>query len=153
MNLFLRFAAALALVVAFAAPRAAAAEAVNPSLQKEVESYLAQSTPATGSDTTAKVFFKNGLQIETADKSFSLGIHGRILFDQAYFGSDGDYGDGQKQDSWYFRELFQTIEGTVWTNGFFRCEIDFASGSVGLKDCFVGLKNLGPAGTFTAGHR
>jgi len=61
MNLFLRSAAVLALAAVFAAPRASAAEAVNPSLQKEVESYLAETAPATGGDTTAKVFWKNGL--------------------------------------------------------------------------------------------
>lgn len=150
MNLFLRIAAALACIAAFAAPRAAAAEAANPSLQKEVESYLAEAAPAAPADNTFKAFWKNGLQFETADKAFSAHVGGRILFDQAYFGSD-DYGGANKQDSWYFRELFMVTEGTLFTNGAFRCEIDFASGSVVLKDVYLALKNLGPAGTFQAG--
>jgi len=151
MNLFLRIAAALACVAAFAAPRAAAGEAANPSLQKEVESYLAEAPASAPADTTMAVTWKNGLNFSTADKAFSAHIGGRIEFDQAYFGSN-DYGGAQKQDSWYFRELFTVIDGTMFTNGFFRVELDFSSGAVALRDVFLALKNCGPAGTFQAGQ-
>jgi phosphate-selective porin OprO/OprP len=147
MNLFLRF-AALAMVVAFAAPRAAAADAANPSLQKEVESYLAETPAAAPADNTLKAFYKNGLNFENSDKSFTSHIGGRIEFDQAYFSST----DYAHTDSWFFRELFAVTEGTIFTNAFYRMELDFSSGAVALRDVFISLKNCGPAGTFQAGQ-
>jgi len=142
---------ALLVVLPFLAAReAAAAESADPSVRKEVENYLAQAAPATGEDTTFKVFFKNGLQFQTADKAFTAHVGGRILFDTAYFGSD-DYGGAQKQDSWYMRQLWFQVDGTLYTNAFFQLSVDFASGSPALKWAYMGLRNLGPVGTFAGG--
>lgn len=143
---------ALLVVLPFVAARdALAAEAVDPSLQKEVDSYLAETAPATGGDTTFKAFFKNGLQFETADKAFTAHVGGRVLFDTAYFGSD-DYGGAQKQDSWYMRQLWFQVDGTLYTNAFYQLSIDFASGSPVLRWAYLGLKKLGPVGTFAGGQ-
>jgi len=130
---------------------AAAEQAANPSLAKEVESYLAEAPAAAGGDSTMKAFWKNGLQFETADKAFTAHVGGRVVFDQAYFGSD-DYGGAQKQDSWYFRQVWFTAEGTLYTNAFYKLDLDFSTGAVVLKNIYLGLKSLGPAGTFTAGQ-
>jgi phosphate-selective porin OprO/OprP len=153
--LFLRIAAAFAGVGLFAAPRAAAAEAettANPSLQKEVESYLAEATPAAG-DSTMKVEWKSGkgLVFETADKAFSAHIGGRMLWDNAWISSD-DFLRAQTQDASFFRALRLEVDGVMFTNAFYKIQVDFIGSEVALKDVYMGLKKCGPVGTFTAGH-
>jgi phosphate-selective porin OprO/OprP len=152
MNLFLRIAAALACVVAFAAPRAAAAEAANPSLQKEVESYLAEAAPA-APDSTAKVEWKSGkgLIFTTADKAFSAHIGGRVYWDN-YWATSDDYDSEVTEDASFFRTIRLEVDGTMFTNAFYKIQVDFIGAEVALKDVFMGLKKLGAAGTFTAGH-
>jgi phosphate-selective porin OprO/OprP len=153
MNLFLRIAAGLALVVAFAAPRAAAAETANPSLQKEVESYLQDTKAATGGDSTAKVEWKpgKGLTFATGDKAFTMHIGGRVFFD-SYWATSDDFDSGSTEDASFFRTIRLEADGTMFTNAFYKIQVDFVGAEVALKDVFIGLKKLGPAGTFTAGH-
>jgi phosphate-selective porin OprO/OprP len=152
MNLFLRIAAVLALVVAFAAPRAAAAETANPSLQKEVESYLAETAPA-GSDSTSKVEWKvgKGLSGGTSDKAFTWHIGGRVYFDN-YWATSDDFDSEDTEDASFFRTIRLEADGTMFTNAFYKIQVDFIGTEVALKDVYMGLKNLGAAGTFTAGH-
>jgi phosphate-selective porin OprO/OprP len=133
------------------ARRADAGEAANPSLAKEVESYLAETPGAAGGDNAMKAVWKNGLFFETADKAFSAHVGGRVTFDTATFGSN-DYGGAQKQDSWYFRQVWFSADGTLYTNAFWKLDLDFATGAVVLKNLYVGLKNLGPLGSFQAGQ-
>lgn len=155
MNLFLRIAAALACVVAFAAPRAAAEEAANPSLQKEVESYLAETAATPGSDSTAKVEWKEGkgLVFTTADKAFSAHVGGRVYFDNFWETSD-DFDSDETQDTSFFRTVRLEVDGTMFKYAIYKVQIDFISSDdqVQLKDVYMGLKELGFAGTFHAGH-
>ncbi|MCK6460980.1 MAG: hypothetical protein L6Q95_13940 [Planctomycetes bacterium] len=130
--------------------RAEAEKSADPSLAKEVADYLAETPPVAPADNTFKAFWKDGLRFETADKAFTAHIGGRILYDGAYFGSD-DYGSAQKQDSWYMRQLWFQADGTLFTNAFYQVAIDFATGSPTLRWAMLGLKNLGPVGTFSAG--
>lgn len=130
--------------------RAEAEKSADPSLAKEVADYLAETPPVAPGDNTFKAFWKNGLQLETADRAFTAHIGGRILYDGAYFGSD-DYGGAQKQDSWYLRQLWFQADGTLFTDAFYQVAIDFASGSATLRWAVLGLRNLGPVGTFSAG--
>jgi len=153
MNLFLRIAAALACVVAFAAPRAAAAEAANPSLQKEVESYLAETAPEAPGDSTLKVEWKSGkgLTMGTADKAFTMHIGGRAYFDNIWISSD-DFDSSETQDVSFWRTIRLEADGTIFTNAFYKIQMDLAGGVTALKDVYMGLKKCGPVGTVTAGH-
>ena len=151
MNLFLRIAA----VVAGIAPLAAAAEAettANPSLQKEVESYLAE-TPAAAPDSTAKVEWKSGkgLTFSTGDKAFSAHIGGRFYWDNIW-GTSDDFDSSNTQDTSFFRTIRLEIDGTMFTNAFYKIQVDVVGAEVALKDVFMGLKKLGPAGTLHVGH-
>lgn len=123
----------------------------NPSLAKEVEDYLEQAAPAVGGDTTFKAFWKEGLRLETADGTFKLHLGGRLHLDTVWITSD-DYLRAQTQDQSFFRALRLAADGTIHTNAFFKIEIDFAGSDTALRDIWMGLRKLGPVGTFTAGH-
>jgi phosphate-selective porin OprO/OprP len=135
-----------------AAGKAEAAESANPSLQKEVESYL-QDTKAAGGDSASKVEWKvgKGLSGGTADKAFTWHIGGRIFFDNVWASSD-DFDSSQTQDTSFFRAVRLEADGTMFTNAFYKVQVDFIGAEVALKDVFLGLNKCGPAGTVTVGH-
>jgi phosphate-selective porin OprO/OprP len=140
------------LVLPVAARYAEAAESANPSLAKEVESYLTEATTVSdGGD--AKGAFKPGsmLTFTTADKAFSIHFGGRLFYDTAWPSSD-DFARAQTQDTSFFRAVRLEADGTMFTNAFFKVQVDFVGAEVALKDVFMGLKKLGAAGTLTAGH-
>jgi phosphate-selective porin OprO/OprP len=126
-------------------------EASNPSLAKEVEDYLDQTAPSVGEDTTFKAFWKEGLRFETADGAFKLHLGGRLHYDTAWITSD-DYSRAQTQDQSFFRAVRLAADGTIFLNAFFKIEVDFAGADVTLKDVYMGMRKLGPAGTFTVAH-
>jgi len=132
---------------------AAAEQSANPSLQKEVESYLAEAPAVPAGDSTVKVEWKTGkgLVFSTSDGAFTAHLGGRIFWDTAWISSD-DFPSSETQDSSYFRAARLLLEGTLFTNAFYKVEIEFASSPVSLKDVYMGLKKCGPVGTFTAGH-
>ncbi len=138
---------------AFAAETAAeeSPAGANPSLAKEVEDYLDQTAPSVGADTTFKAFWKEGLRFETADGAFKLHFGGRLLFDNLWISSD-DYPSSDTQDQSFFRTVRLQADGTIFRNAFYKIEVDFATGTVVLRDVYMGLRKLGPLGTFTAGH-
>ena len=133
------------------AAREEAPPVANPSLAMEVEDYLAETKPAAGPDTSFKAFWKDGLRLETADGAFKLHFGGRLYFDNIWISSD-EYPSSDTQDQSFFRMVRFVADGTIFTNAFFKIEVDFAGGTVTIKDVYLGLRKLGPAGTFTAGH-
>jgi phosphate-selective porin OprO/OprP len=152
MNLLLRSAAAFALAV-FAARGADAAEAANPSLAKEVEAYLLETKPE-GNSSAASVEIKSGkgLTFQTADGGFSMHIGGRAYFDNGWPGSD-DFNRTETQDFSFWRTIRLEVDGTFFTNAFFKIQMDFMPGTdVQLKDVYMGLKKLGFLGTLHVGH-
>jgi phosphate-selective porin OprO/OprP len=134
------------------APADAATGSADPSLAKEVESYLAETAPA-GGDPSAKVEWKSGkgLTFATADKAFTMHVGGRIFWDNAWISSD-DYASAQTEDASFFRAVRLEADGTMFTNAFYKVQVDFIGAEVAIKDVYLGLRKCGPAGTVTAGH-
>jgi len=147
-----RAAAFLACLAWLAAPHAAAESGANPSLAKEVETYLAATAPSAPARTMA-VEWKpgKGLTLSTADGAFSMHVGGRAFWDNVWISSD-DYPSADTEDASYFRTVRLEADGTIFTNAFYKLQVDFAGGTVALKDVYMGLKKLGVAGMFTAGH-
>lgn len=123
----------------------------NPSLQKEVEDYLEQTAPSVSDATTFKAFWKDGLRLETADGAFKLHFGGRLYFDNLWISSD-DFASSETQDQSFLRMVRFAVDGTIFTNAVYKIEVDFAGGTTAIKDVYMGLRKLGPAGSFTAGH-
>lgn len=102
---------------------------------------------------TFKVYWKDGIRLDSADGSFKLRLGGRIQNDWMW-GSAGDgiadaFGDIVSGNE--FRSTRLYVEGEIYSNVEFKAQYDFAGGDVDLKDVYIGLKDL-PFGTLRAGH-
>lgn len=137
----------------FAGSRAAAAATGDVSLAREVEQYL-QSAQGGAGDMTFKVFWKDGINLETGDKAFTAKIGGRLMADFVWNDADDEYTADVEhpEDAVRFRRVRLHAQGTMYKNLEFSIELDFASGSAELRDVFVGLKKVPGAGNVRVGH-
>jgi phosphate-selective porin OprO/OprP len=109
---------------------------------------------ADDADTTLRLYWKEGLRMETADKQFKLKIGGRIMNDWAWFDVDDeiDAVAGENENGTEFRRARLYLAGEIYENVIFKAQYDFAGGDAAFKDVYVGLKKLGPLGTLRVGH-
>jgi phosphate-selective porin OprO/OprP len=105
--------------------------------------------------TTLRLYWKDGLRMETSDKQFKFKIGGRIMNDWAFFDVDdqiktatGDDHDNGTE----FRRARLYIAGEIYKTVIFKDQYNLAGGDADFKDVYVGLKNLGPVGTARVGH-
>lgn len=105
-------------------------------------------------DSTLRLYWKDGLRMETSDKQFKLKLGGRMMADWAWFDVDDeiDAVTGKNEDGAEFRRARLYVAGEIYENVIFKAEYDFAGGEAQFKDVYIGLKDLGPLGTFRAGH-
>lgn len=107
-------------------------------------------------DWTAK--WNNGFKIERNDGAFQLSFGGRVqndwaLIDQSNPLEEGIGGEGNGTE---FRRAYVFFQGTVYDRLILKSQFDFAttgSGTITIRDLYVGLKDLGPIGTVWVGHK
>lgn len=114
-----------------------------------------------------QVYWRDGLELKSADGAFSIRVGGRIQLDTAFFDEDADwarlgaeypeFGLGDEQDGLEFRRSRLSIGGTIYRDLAFRAEYDFAADSPGndggrFADVFLELKNLPYIGSLRIGH-
>src|SRR5262245_52490321 len=113
-------------------------------------------TPASADDPgTLKVYWKEGIRLDSADKQFQLKIGGRIQNDWDWFTHEDDVETKTGQnadDGTEFRRARLYIPGTMYQHVIFMGEYDFAQGESAFKDVFVGLKEAGPINLIRVGH-
>jgi len=154
MTLLLRTAAVLAAALCLLAETSAAADDTDKtpdtSLAKEVDRYLTEAASEGGDPNDLRAFWKTGIKLETANGNFKIALIGRLMWDTAWrTSSDFPPMDSSTppnnitMDNTFFRRARLGVEGTVYQNTAFKVQVDFASGTVALKDVFVGLNNLG----------
>ena len=97
--------------------------------------------------------------------NFQLKFGGRIQNDWGWFGQDDDLEDiagveekgigpiGHLEDGTEFRRVRLYFAGTVYKNVFFKAQYDFAGGGTGIRDMYIGLKNLSVLGSLRVGHQ
>ncbi len=109
---------------------------------------------ADDSDTTLRFYWKDGLRLETSDKQFKFKIGGRIMNDWAWFDVDQSIeGPTDEHDNGTeFRRARLYMAGEIYENIIFKAQYDFAGGTAGFRDVYIGMKNLGPLGTLRVGH-
>ena len=115
-----------------------------------------------GEATDFRMYWKNGIRFETADKAFSFKLGGRIMNDWAFMSEDDSLKAtiGQLQDATTeFRRARLYISGAVYEKVIFKAQYDFAGGSsddhgghTHFKDVYLGLKKLPGVGTLKVGH-
>lgn len=102
-----------------------------------------------GSDLNLKATWRNGLEIESAQKDFRIHIGGRTQFDTIWLDAsagalDGAGGVGEG-DSFNFRRARFRIDGTFWELCEFAAEYDFVNSvndNVGLQPASELLGNV-----------
>lgn len=114
-----------------------------------------------------QAYWRDGLELKSADGSFSIRVGGRIQLDTAFFDEDSgwarmgaaypEYGLRDELDGLEFRRSRLSIGGTIYRDMAFRAEYDFAADSPGndggrFADVFLELKNLPYLGSLRVGH-
>jgi len=109
-------------------------------VKKDVKPKKGEKLP--GED--VRVYWKNGLRFETPDKDFALKAGGRIQVDFAGMSEDSEVEErlGKLEAPAEFRRLRVYGSGTLFGNGVYKAQVDFAGGEVGFRDVYVGLKNI-----------
>jgi phosphate-selective porin OprO/OprP len=84
---------------------------------------------------TLRVYFKEGLRIESADKNVKIRIGGRIHADAAFMGQDSNIKTvfGRFEDGFNFRTARLETTGELYQHLEYKAQFDF----VGVKDTFT----------------
>lgn len=113
------------------------------------------SSGSTAGPNDLRVFWKNGVKLETADKRFKLAIFGRAQVDIGFVSENSNYEQiiGKQEDAIGLRRGRIGIGGTIYERIVFKAEYDFAGGDADFTDVFVGINKLPIVGTVTVGHQ
>ncbi len=107
-------------------------------------------TPAHGED--LKVYWKEGIRLDSANEAFKLKLGGRIMNDWSFASGDDEVkAIGALTDGTEFRRARLYLSGTVYDNVEFKAQYDFA-GDPDFKDVYLGLKEVGNIGGIRVGH-
>jgi phosphate-selective porin OprO/OprP len=105
---------------------------------------------------TFRVYWKNGLRFDSADKQFKLKFGGRIMNDWAWIDEDSDFNDdGSSADydnDTQFRRARLYMAGTIYGNTAFKAQWDFEDGVADFKDMYIELKKVPCLGNVRVGH-
>jgi phosphate-selective porin OprO/OprP len=105
----------------------------------------AGAAPAEEAQDEWSVKWSNGLKIDSPDKAVQIKIGGRVQLDALVERFD----DTAERDvpvndrtGVKFRRARIETEGTVYEDIFFKAQYDFAGGSAGFRDVYLGIQNL-----------
>ncbi|MCK6478789.1 MAG: hypothetical protein L6R43_01195 [Planctomycetes bacterium] len=125
-------------------------------IEAQVMKYLAadEAKKTDASKDDFRVFWKEGLNFQTADKAFHLKVGGRIMYDMVFPDADDDVeakaGDFDALSG--FRRLRVEFEGTIFKNVFYKNVIDFSDTGYAYKDNLIGFSGLPAVGNFQVGY-
>lgn len=108
-------------------------------------------------DNDLRVYWKEGMRLETRDKKFKLKFGGRIQADFAAVDADDDikdaFNDGFEGHGAEFRRARLYVSGSIFDDVVFKTEYDFTEGDVDFNDMWLGLRNLPFIGRARIGHQ
>jgi len=119
---------------------------------QELEDKTVNIEPAKDSD--FRVYWKEGLRLDSRDGAFKLKFGGRIMNDWAFFSEDSDLkaAFGNIEDGTEFRRARLYISGDIYERVMFKAQYDFAGGDADFKDMYIGFKKLPGVGNLKIGH-
>jgi phosphate-selective porin OprO/OprP len=123
------------------------------SLDSEVEHYLENSSGQAGAPADFRVFWKDGLQMESGDGNFTAHIRGRAFFDTDFADSDDNASSELGDNHVGFSSARIGVEGTMFKNAIYKIEVKFVGddGNFSFADVYMGLAKVGP-GTILFGR-
>jgi len=128
----------------------------------ELEQRVAELEKVTRKDKDGLfAYWSNGIRMDSAGGEFKLKIGGRIQSDWAWFNHTSEaeaalppLPGGAKQQieaGSEFRRVRLYVGGTIYHNVDFMNEVDFAGGTVALRNCWIALRNA-DYGTLQVGN-
>ena len=90
-----------------------------------------------------RVYWNNGLRMETNDGRFQVRLGGRMQDDWVFWGDDAQVKDtvgGVIQDGTEFRRARLFVQGYLYEKVEFKAQYDFAGGDVVAKDLYFGIR-------------
>ena len=105
-------------------------------------------------DTEVQVEWKDGVRLETRDKSVRFRFGGRIHYDWATMSQNSGVRQslGALQDGTEARRARLYFSGTLHEQVEFKVQYDFAGGTTKLKDVYLGLTGIPYLGKIRVGH-
>ena len=93
-----------------------------------------------------RVYWDKGLNFATADKAFMLKIGGRIQTDYDQMGMDSSVlkAVGPFTDGFETRRLYLSFNGTIYSNTYYKVDIDFGGAKVAINNAYLQINNLLP---------
>ena len=101
-----------------------------------------------------QVKWKDGVRLETKDKSVQVRLGGRIQYDFATMSQDSDIQQsfGSLQDGTELRRARIYLSGVLREHVDFKAQYDFAGGLTKFKDVYISLTGIPHLGKITVGH-
>jgi phosphate-selective porin OprO/OprP len=106
-------------------------------------------------DRAYTIKYSNGLQLKSNDGNVKLKIGGRIQADFASISPSNGLREavsGGNGAGVEFRRARLYMSGELYNRIIYKAQYDFSDGPVNIKDLYIGMKNLGLAGTVRVGH-
>lgn len=97
-------------------------------------------------DGALKVYWKDGLRLDTCDKNFRFRIGGRVFWDATIWNADSEIetaiGDDLRNGT-EFRAARIYLSGEIYKHVIFKAEYDFANDAdTDFKDVYIGLQDV-----------
>jgi phosphate-selective porin OprO and OprP len=109
------------------------------------------------SDNLVKTTWKNRLEFSTPDGNFKGRIGGRLHSDMVYIKGQSSLAERTgtnfgREDRAFFRRARLYFQGTAYEDFFYKFQWDFAGGTNGFRDAYVGMQNIPYIGKFMVGQ-
>ncbi len=136
------------------APKHAVPRHATPSHAAPSHTSPRQAAPVTERPDTFRVYWDDGLKMDSSDLKFSLALGMRLHNDWAYFDGDDDIEAvfGELGNGTQMRRARLELEGTLHEIIDFEVSYDFAGGDVELKNAWIGLNRLPVVNSLTVGY-
>ena len=105
-----------------------------------------------------RVYWRDGIRMDSADEQFKLHIGGRIMNDWAFIEADDSLVESLGalgtfvRDGTEFRRARLHVSGVLYERFEFKAEYDFAAILGSFRDVYVGVLGVPVFGTLKAGH-
>jgi phosphate-selective porin OprO and OprP len=105
-------------------------------------------------DNSLRAQWKDGLRLESADKSFEVQIGGRIHNDWTFMEGDEALSTrfGEFEDGTQFRRARLSLSGLMHRKVEFKAQFDFATGNAVFRDVYGGIRQLPGVGNLRFGQ-
>ena len=140
---------------AYASPEASQQPPAPPTEQAKASPTDKQSQLSSRpSSQNLKVYWKEGLRLDSADESQRLRIGGRIMNDWGFFSTGDELNEavGPVVNGTEFRRARLYVSGRMYDRVSFKAQYDFAGGAAGFKDVYIGIEKLPGVGKLRVGH-